>query len=287
MDRAGALAGGAQAGVHRDVQLGRRAALAHLEDMSSAVPANGAHLHHLRQHRLGRDERRHRQLDRPEAADLALGRDGALVPGMGLARAAVVGQAQALAFRVLEVERRAPGGPGDLAGAQARGQEPVAPPVEAAVHPQPGAGHAVSAAPLGPGRPVEEGDVGPGRGEGVGVEQVIGRDVVLVHRLLDEAHPQNLGVEPPVAGGVGGDRGQVVQAGELHGVLPLRGQPRILRSTVAGRPGIASRVGLGSFRATTRPFETTSRRRARSRSASTGSPASSATKLAAQPGRRP
>ena len=45
--------------------------------------------------------------DRAEAADLVLGRHRASVPGMGLARAAVVDEREALAFGILEIERRA------------------------------------------------------------------------------------------------------------------------------------------------------------------------------------
>jgi hypothetical protein len=59
-----------------------------------------------------------------------------------------------------------------------------------------------------------------GRGDAVAVEQVIGRDVVLVHRLLDQPHAHHLRVEPQIARRVGGDRGEMMDAGELH-VAPL------------------------------------------------------------------
>jgi hypothetical protein len=49
----------------------------------------------------------------------------------------------------------------------------------------------------------------------VGVKEVISAHVVLIHRLLDQTHPQRLGVEGEVGGGVGGDGRQVVEAGQF------------------------------------------------------------------------
>src|SRR3712207_9141126 len=62
-------------------------------------------------------------------------------------------------------------------------------------HPQRGAHDGVGAAPLAPDRPVEEGEVGAGAARAVGVEQVVGRDVVLVDGLLDQPHPEHARVE--------------------------------------------------------------------------------------------
>jgi hypothetical protein len=45
---------------------------------------------------------------------------------------------------------------------------------------------------------------------------VVGAGVVLVHGLLDETHAERARVEIVVAPGVGGDRGEMMDAGELH-----------------------------------------------------------------------
>jgi hypothetical protein len=75
----------------------------------------------------------------------------------------------------------------------------------------------VRAPPLALHRPVEEGEIGAGRREPVGVEQVVGTDVVLVHGFLDEPHAEDARVEGMVARRVCRDGRQVVDAGELHG----------------------------------------------------------------------
>ena len=59
----------------------------------------------------------------------------------------------------------------------------------------------------------------PGERQRVGIEQVIGADVVLVDGLLHQPHAERAGVEAHVARRIGGDRGQMMDAGELHGVL--------------------------------------------------------------------
>ena len=75
----------------------------------------------------------------------------------------------------------------------------------------------------GPG-PVEEGHVGAGRALRIGVEEVIGGYVVLVHRLLHQPEAQHVAVEMQVGGRVAGDGGNVVQAEESMGVMgsPVR-----------------------------------------------------------------
>ena len=65
-------------------------------------------------------------------------------------------------------------------------------------------------------RVLEERDVRAGIALLVGVEQVVDRGVVLVDRLLDQPQPEHAGVEVDVLLGVGGDRGDVVDALELH-----------------------------------------------------------------------
>ena len=65
-------------------------------------------------------------------------------------------------------------------------------------------------------RKIEKGDVAAGRGHAVGIEQVIGGNVVLVDGLLDQAQAEQLGVEFHIAGRVGGHGGEMVDAGKLH-----------------------------------------------------------------------
>ena len=89
-----------------------------------------------------------------------------------------------------------------------------------------GAGDRMRAAPLRRRRPVEEGDVGAGRREAVGVEQMIGADVVLVDGLLDQPHAEHALVEAAVAGRVGRNRGQMMDAFELHVALCPLEAPR-------------------------------------------------------------
>src|SRR5258706_8491180 len=59
----------------------------------------------------------------------------------------------------------------------------------------------------------------------VGIEEVIGRKVVLVDGLLHQAHPQHFCVEHQVRGGVPGDRRHMVDTIELHTSLQFHGRP--------------------------------------------------------------
>ena len=88
------------------------------------------------------------------------------------------------------------------------------------------------AGPAGP-RVLEEGQVGSGGALLVGVEQVVDGRVVLVDGLLDQPQAQDAGVEVEVARCVGRDRGDVVDALELHGVLsPMSGLQSVARTTI-------------------------------------------------------
>ena len=94
---------------------------------------------------------------------------------------------------------------------------------------QAGARNRVGAAPLGRGRKIEEGEVGAGVGLAVGVEQMVGADVVLVDGLLDQPHAEQAGVEGQILARLRGDRGQVVNSGQLHCisfVIHFRGKIR-------------------------------------------------------------
>ena len=112
---------------------------------------------------------------------------------MRLAGAAVIDQAQALALGILEVERQAPVALGDLAVRHAVLGEALAPPVERL----PPRRRAAPCATIEcvPRRSRATGQSKkvmsvPGLASAVGVEQVVGADVVLVHRLLDQAHAE-------------------------------------------------------------------------------------------------
>ena len=103
--------------------------------------------------------------------------------------------------------------------------------LDLARHAERRAGDRVGAAALGRGRPVEEGDVGPRRTETVGIEEVIGADVVLVDGLLDQPEAEDARVEIDVLRRLGRDRREVMDAGELHGyrlaslTAAYRGEP--------------------------------------------------------------
>jgi hypothetical protein len=71
-------------------------------------------------------------------------------------------------------------------------------------------------APLERAPRLEEGDVGAGASLLVRVEEVVDGRVVLVDRLLHQPQPEHTDVEVDVALGVGGDRGDVVDAVQLH-----------------------------------------------------------------------
>ena len=188
----------------------RRAALAHLIDVHAIavrfrmrIVAHLAHVHDLGERDIGRRSSGTLMRDRPKPADLLLGRHRAFVPWLGVALAAVVDQREPLAFRVLEVERQR--------GRRARRCRRCSMPASFrrcfhqrqarfAVNAQPGAGDGVVAPFFGACRQVEESDVGAGRAIAVGIEQVIGADVVLVDGLLDQPHAERLGIESSLPG---------------------------------------------------------------------------------------
>src|SRR5919109_1507097 len=68
---------------------------------------------------------------------------------------------------------------------------------------------------------LEERQVEAGRGVLVAVEQVVDRRVVLIDGLLDHPKAHHARVEVDVAGRVAGDRGDVVDAVELHASLRI------------------------------------------------------------------
>ena len=166
---------------------------------------------------------RHAHGDRAEAADLVLRWHGAAVPRVSLARAAVIHEAEALAFGILEIEPEASVALVDALMGDALRVEALLPPCKRllAVHPQGRVDDAVGSPPLAPGREIEEGEVGAGRRDAVRIEEVIGAHIVLVDGLLDQPHAERLRVEGVVAGRIGRDGGEVVDTGKLHGASPF------------------------------------------------------------------
>src|SRR5258706_15451885 len=96
--------------------------------------------------------------------------------------------AESLAFEVLEIKRRATVAFRDLSMRHARRLESLFPPGETRVGPdaQARTHDTRGAAAFAADWPVEECDVSSRRRETVGIEKVIRRDVVLIHRLLHE-----------------------------------------------------------------------------------------------------
>ena len=178
------------------MQLGGGAALAHRKHVDlravRGIVADAAHVHDLGQHARGARKILHGEHDRAETADLMFRRHRAVLPRRGRPRAAVVDQHQPLAFAVLERQRQPAVDFDDLAGDAAGRLQAVAPVAEAvfAGDAQAGARDRIAAAPLRGGRKIEEGQIGAGIGFAVGVEQVIGADIVLVDGLLDQPHAQ-------------------------------------------------------------------------------------------------
>ncbi|MCY1301101.1 hypothetical protein D9M70_506930 [compost metagenome] len=160
----------------------------------------------------------HADRDRPEALDLMFGWNRALFPRMRGLKSAVVVQPEALAFAVLEIKRQASVDFGDFADRYLQLVETTLPPAYAlgAADPQARARNAVRAAALGPDRPIEEGQVGSGRGTAVSVEKVIGGGIVLIDGLLDQPQTKRLGIEAQVLRRVRGDRRQVMDPSQLQ-----------------------------------------------------------------------
>jgi hypothetical protein len=87
---------------------------------------------------------------------------------------------------------------------------------------QPGARDAVGSAPLGCGRKIEERQIGAGIGLSVGVEQMIGADIVLIDGLLDQPHAEQAGIKGQILARFRGYRGQMMNPGQLHRAVLTR-----------------------------------------------------------------
>jgi hypothetical protein len=133
--------------------------------------------------------------------------------------AAIIDQRQTLALGVLEIERQAAVALGEFAMGDAQFRETLAPPLQTFLsgNAHAGAGDGVVAALFARRGKIEEGDVAARRGDAVGIEQMIGGNVVLIDGLLDQAQTERLGVEFDIAGRVGRHGGEMMNAGKLHG----------------------------------------------------------------------
>ena len=178
------------------------------------IVADAAHVHDLGQHERGARQIVHGQHDRTEAADLVFRWHRAALPRRGRALAAVVDQHQPLALAVLERQRQPAVDLDDIAG-HAAGLFQAIPPVAQrlfAGDAQAGARDRIGSALLGGGREIEEGEIGAGIGFAVGVEQVIGADVVLVDGLFHQPHAEQAGVKGHIVPRLRRDRGQMMNS---------------------------------------------------------------------------
>ena len=226
-----------QAGLDRDMELGRGPTLLHFIDVDGRAAgelifARPAHLHDAGQHGVGRLERGHAHADRAKPPDLMLRRNGALLPGVGRADPTVVDQGEPLALRILEFEGRSTVPRGDRLLHYAMFAQSCAPPFQArfAIDPERGADDGMRPAAFARHGPVEEGKIGTRRRLPIGIEEVIGADIVLIDRLLHEPHAEHARVEGVVRRRVGRDRREVMNPFELHGSPSARndivGSPR-------------------------------------------------------------
>src|SRR5918994_2902263 len=171
--------------------------------------ANLSEAEHLGEDPRGGIQLSNRQVDGPETPDPHLPRNGALSPrNTALYTFALVGgEAKPLPFGVGEGEVSAVFTFFDPIVIHAQILEPHSPPVErcAVGDAQLGSRYLARAGMVGGYAqigPVEEGDLGPRIANLVSVEEVVGGDVVLIHRLLDEPQPEHVRVERHVLRGV-------------------------------------------------------------------------------------
>ena len=134
-----------------------------------------------------------------------------------IAFAAIVHEREPLAFRIFKRQRVTTVALDDLAMLDATLVEPLQPPGECLPpHSQGGADDAARAAALARRRPVEEGEVGARTALRVRIKEVIRADIVLVDGSLHQPHSEGFGVEAAVVADFRGNRGQVVDAKQLH-----------------------------------------------------------------------
>ena len=129
-----------------------------------------------------------------------------------------------MAFAIFKRQRQPAADLGDIAGVAARLLQAIPPIAKTflAGDAQGGARNTVAAAPLRRGRKIEERKIGAGIGLRVGVEQVIGADVVLVDGLLDQPHAEQAGIKRQILARFRGNCSQVVNSRQLHRILLAR-----------------------------------------------------------------
>src|SRR5215207_5540997 len=226
MDPAAAEPGGWEIGTLLDTYLRAGSARTALEDdgaqrgvVRRGIVAGLPEAEDVGEHTRGGSETIDGQGDVVEAADLVLQRDRAPLPRSESDVVAASHQGETLPLRIGEAQCRAPRDLHHAAVREAPLVETLGPPLErgAVRHAQadlddaPRAGEIRSHA-----GPVEEGHLGAGAAGFVAVEEVVGRDVVLVDGLLDQPQTEGVGVEVQVSWCIAGNRGDVVQTAEFH-----------------------------------------------------------------------
>ena len=68
--------------------------------------------------------------------------------------------------------------------------------------------------------PIKKGQIRTGACFAIGIEKMIGADIILIDRFLHQPHAQHLRVKLVIAARIGGDGGEVVNAGKLHWIYP-------------------------------------------------------------------
>jgi hypothetical protein len=81
---------------------------------------------------------------------------------------------------------------------------------------QPGVDDTVGASPLRDSRPIKKSQVCAGTSLSVGIEEMIGGDVVLVDGLFHQTHSENACIKRVIARGVCRDRCEMMDTVELH-----------------------------------------------------------------------
>ena len=163
-------------------------------------------------------ELRNADRDRTQAADLLLGRHRATFPRICVSDCAVIDENEALTLWIFEMQGPPAVTLDDSMVTYLAFVQSFQPPLQRglAANAQPGANDAVSSPFLASSGPVKESKVCSGTALPVGVEEMIGGNVVLIDCLFHEAHPENVCVKSVIAPGVCRDRCEMMDSVELH-----------------------------------------------------------------------
>ncbi len=131
---------------------------------------------------------------------------------MCLPSATIVDEREPLPFGILEIERQPPIAHRRRFLLDPKLIEPLRPKVEPirAVDPQTGAYDRAATTSLPRHRPIEERHIRPRTSQRIGIEEMVGRDVILVDTALDQPHPQCLSEKPLVLPNLCRDCGEMV-----------------------------------------------------------------------------